>query len=179
MRSIRLLLISLVLAVAGAVCLTNLTGCSTPPSERVAAGSTLKAIGHTAEAAVELSALLYKDGKISGEQAQAVMTFYNQRYLPAFRVAVTAAKFDTDRLAPSEVIALATELVTLVNSYRSMKPTTMHELKPGDKILAPDGHNVMTYLGNGGWTCTLAYVAPKEPLLIDASLLLNPNPKQE
>ena len=81
------LLLILLLATAPAIHV----GCSTPATRNQTV-ATLKAVGHTAEAAVSLSAQLYADGKITNDQAWAVFEFYNKRYLPAFRLAVSAAK---------------------------------------------------------------------------------------
>jgi hypothetical protein len=93
------------------------TGCGSPTT-RTATVATLKAVGHTAEAAVSLSATLYADGKITEKQAWVVFEAYNQRFQPAFRLAVTAAKFDTTVIAPAELLTMATELTTLVASFQ-------------------------------------------------------------
>jgi hypothetical protein len=106
----------LILALATAMPLAH-TGCSTPTTRNTAV-ATLKAVGHTAEAAVSLSAQLYADGKITEAQAYAVFDAYNTRYLPAFRVARTAARFDGNAVAPLELINIANDLAALVASYR-------------------------------------------------------------
>lgn len=95
-----------------------LTSCATPPDQRTATVHTLQTVGHAAEGAVEVSAILYKTGKINGDQAQAVITFYNSKFQPAFRLAVSAAKFDTTAIAPQDVLNLANQLQALVDSYR-------------------------------------------------------------
>ncbi len=94
------------------------TACSTPPSSRVAQVQTLKAVGETAEAAVMLSAQLYKAGKITSAQARAVIDFYDLRLQPAFRLAYAAAKADLSTAASPDVSALASQLVALVASLQ-------------------------------------------------------------
>lgn len=94
------------------------TGCSTPPSERVAAVQTLKAVGHTAEAAVATSAQLYGSKVITPQQARAVMDLYNLRFQPAFRTAVSAVNANLDSFASEELVTLAAQLATLVASYQ-------------------------------------------------------------
>ncbi len=107
------LLFILILATAPAFT----AGCGSPITRNVTV-ATLKAVGHTAEEAVSLSATLYADGKITEAQAFAVFNIYNQKFQPAFRVARTAAKFDGNAIAPAELLATANELMSLVQSFR-------------------------------------------------------------
>jgi hypothetical protein len=109
--------IALILALALAVPLAPV-GCSTPPNERVAAVQTLKSVGQTAEAAVTLSAQLYRDGKITAAQARQVMDLYDGKFTPAFRFAVSAARSDLSAIASPDVMNLATQLSTLVASFK-------------------------------------------------------------
>lgn len=90
------------------------TACKTPPSERVVVVQTLISVGQTAEASVALSAQLYRDGEITAAQAREVIDFYNQKFQPAFRVAVDAAGSDLSRLASPDVLALGNQLFALV-----------------------------------------------------------------
>lgn len=92
-------------------------GCGSPTT-RNATVATLLTVGHTAEAAVSLSAQLYADGKITEAQAYAVFDGYNNKFQPAYRIARAAAKFDPNAIAPLELVSLASELTNLVNSYR-------------------------------------------------------------
>lgn len=94
------------------------TSCQSAPSERTATVHTLKAVGHMAEAAVELSARLYADGRITAQQARDVAQAYDLRFQPAFRVAVEAAKFDTSAASPQSLLEMAAELQRLVASYQ-------------------------------------------------------------
>lgn len=90
------------------------TSCQTAPSERVIQVQTLKAVGASAEAAVGLSAQLYRDKKITPAQARSVMDFYDQKFQPAFRLAVSAARSDLSTVASPDLVALASELSALV-----------------------------------------------------------------
>lgn len=90
------------------------SGCSTAPTERVQVVNTLKAVGHAAEAAVEMSAKLYQDGRITAEQARQVLDLYNLRFQPAYRVAVAAAQADLSGPASPDLLNLANELTQLV-----------------------------------------------------------------
>jgi hypothetical protein len=95
------------------------TGCSTPPNERVAAVQTLKAVGHTAESAVAVSAQLYAAGRITPEEARKVVDLYDARFQPAFRIAVNAVNANLDSVASPQLIALAAELSVLVATFQS------------------------------------------------------------
>jgi hypothetical protein len=109
----------LVLAV---VCIPSaLTSCAHPPSERVAQVQTLKAVGHTAEAAVATSAQLYAGGQITAEQARAINSLYDTRFQPAFRVAVEAVNANLESVASPELVALAAQLSALVLTYQKTK----------------------------------------------------------
>lgn len=89
-------------------------GCSSAPSERVVQVQSLKAVGHAAESAVALSAQLYRDGRITAAQARTVLDFYNERFQPVYRVAVSAVNANLDTLASPELLSLAGELSNLV-----------------------------------------------------------------
>ncbi len=93
--------------------------CKTAPSERVVAVQTLRAVGASAESAVTLSAQLYRDKKITPAQARSVMEFYDQKFQPAFRLAVSAARSNLESIASPDLIALASELSALVLKFQS------------------------------------------------------------
>lgn len=95
------------------------TACTAPVSERVAAVHSLKAVGHTAESAVETAAVLYRDGHITEAQLKQVTTFYDDKFQPSYRVAVLAAKSDLSFQAPDQLAALASQLAALVVSFQS------------------------------------------------------------
>lgn len=92
-----------------------LSGCATPVNQRVVAGQTLKATGQAAEAAVALSAQLYAEGRLSPAVARAVLDFYNDRWQPAYRLALTAAQADPATPAPTQLLALLAQLQGMVS----------------------------------------------------------------
>lgn len=94
------------------------TACSNPPSARVVQVQTLKAVGQSAEAAVALSAQLYRDQQITAAQARQVADFYDQKFQPAFRVAVSAVQANLDSIASPDVMALAQQLSALVLQFQ-------------------------------------------------------------
>jgi hypothetical protein len=101
------------------LCTTPLvtTGCSTAPNARVAQVQTLKAVGHAAESAIELTRELYRTQRITATQARQAMDFYDQRFQPTYRVAVAAVRANLDSLASPELVGLAAELSALVASF--------------------------------------------------------------
>lgn len=114
---IRLLIVALALTLCVGPIMV-VAGCSSTPATRNQTVATLKAVGHTAEAAVSLSAQLFADGKITNDQAYAVFEFYNQKFRPAFRSAVLASKMNVDSISPQEVIDLSSELTAMVSAFR-------------------------------------------------------------
>lgn len=94
-----------------------LTGCSTPPTQRVTAAQTLKATGQIAEGAVTVAAQLFRDGRITAVQARQVMDFYDNRFQPAFRLAVATGQSDLQPASP-DLVALATQLAALVAEFQ-------------------------------------------------------------
>lgn len=97
------------------------TGCKSTPNERVIQVQTLKASGQTAEAAVALSAQLYRDGLISADKARIVIDFYNLRFQPTYRLAVTAVRGDLNSLSSPELWDLLNQLTVIVANLQ--KPT--------------------------------------------------------
>lgn len=89
-------------------------GCATPPSSRVVAVQTLKALGSTAKAGMDATTQLLKTGQITVAQWQKVATFYDARWQPAFGFAVAAARSDLSAIASPDLAALATEFAALV-----------------------------------------------------------------
>lgn len=96
--------------------------CSTPPSARVVQVQTLKAVGQSADAAVALSAQLYRDGKITAMQAIQVKNFYDQKFQPTYRLAVAAVQANLDSVASPDLMSLASQLASFVSSLQSPHP---------------------------------------------------------
>lgn len=118
MKSLRLIF----LICAAALCVPILPSCQTAPSARVAQVQTLKGVGQAAEASVELSAQLYRDGRITAAQARQVADFYDQKFQPSFRIAVAAVNANLDSIASPDVAALASQLSALVASFQNRTP---------------------------------------------------------
>lgn len=94
------------------------SGCTQTPSSRVVAVQSLKAVGETAESAVALSAQLYRDRTITAVQARQVADLYDQKFQPAFRLAVASAKSDLSTIASPDLVSLASQLSALVASFK-------------------------------------------------------------
>lgn len=92
--------------------------CHQPPSARVVQVQTLKAVGQSAEAAVALTAQRYRDGRITAAQALQVSVFYDNKFQPVYRLAVAAVNSNLNSVASPDVLALATQLATLVTSFQ-------------------------------------------------------------
>lgn len=114
------IILALVLLVA---CPLAPTGCKTAPAERVVqvqslqSLQSLKSVGQAAEQAVVVSARLYQDGQLTAAQAREVLDFFNQKFQPAFRLAVLAVQSDLSPASP-EVLSLGGQLSALLLSYR-------------------------------------------------------------
>lgn len=98
------------------------TGCKTAPSARNVQYATLKAVGDTADAAVSLSAHLYAQGTLTADQARQVKDFYDQKFQPAYRLAVNAAKADLSTVASPDLSSLASQLSDLLVKFQNKTP---------------------------------------------------------
>lgn len=98
------------------------SSCASSPVTQNVTVQTLKSVGQSAETTVTLSAKLYQSGTITPAQARVVFDFYNQKFQPAFRVAVTAAHSDLSSLASPDVLALAAQLSSLVVQFQNHTP---------------------------------------------------------
>jgi hypothetical protein len=115
---VRVPFFALVMAFAGLLSVVPVA-CSTAPSNRVQAVQTLKAVGQSAEAAVTLAAQLFRDGKINAAQAQTVVEYYDQKFQPAFRLAVAAVNSDLSSVASPDILALANQLSAMVIVFQT------------------------------------------------------------
>ncbi len=106
---------SLILIFALALTVPMQTGCSQAPSARVQAVQTLGVLGSTAKAGIDGAALLLKNGKITVKQWQDVAAFYDQRWQPAYNLAVLVAKSDLSSVASQDLQKLANEFMDLIS----------------------------------------------------------------
>lgn len=97
-------------------------GCSTQPSARVVQVQTLKAVGTAAKTGMDAATQLLKQGSITVSQWQAVATFYNTRWQPAYGVAVASAQSDLS-LASPDLANLLNQFLALVASYSTKTPS--------------------------------------------------------
>lgn len=114
MKTYRTIILALALCWAGAFVFT---GCQQPPSQRVVAVNTLKAVGLSAKAAMDASTSLLKQGAISYAQWQKVAVVYDNKFQPAFNAALVAVNSDLSSFASPDLIAIAAELTNLVATF--------------------------------------------------------------
>ena len=93
-----------------------LAGCQTPP-QRVAF-NTLADVKAGVTGSMRSAASLHIDHKITDKQWSDVAVVYDTKFTPAFQTAVDLAKQDYSKLAPADVIALATQIVTTVEAFK-------------------------------------------------------------
>lgn len=113
MKTLRSLLTAVcLLALVSAPVLT--TGCSNTPTTQTTKYKTLAAVGAAAQAAMDGAATTLKAGKITVPQFQRIASFYDTKFQPAFRFAVTAAQADLSSVASPDLTSLLVQLTTLV-----------------------------------------------------------------
>lgn len=93
------------------------TGCRTAPTERVSTVVTLKVIGASVDASMKLAAQLVRDQRITWEQWRVIADFHDQKFQPAYNLAVAAVQSDLSSVASPDLLALAGQLAVIVNSY--------------------------------------------------------------
>ena len=119
MKTLRLaLFLCLAVAFAGTASVT-FTACTT--TQQVQTDQTLLTIGTAANSAMQIAAQLYHNGQITTAQWQAIATFHDTRFLPAFNTAVAAFAADMSKAAPADLIALANQLAALVAAFQPTK----------------------------------------------------------
>ena len=91
-----------------------LISCKTAPTERVATVRTLQAIGITAQTSMEVAAKLRVGGKITERQWQDIAAFHDNRYIPAYRLAIATAAADLSSPASTDLVILVSQLAALV-----------------------------------------------------------------
>lgn len=93
----------------------GMTSCSTPPSARVVQYQTLQAVGTAAQTAVRASTQALKDGSVTVDQWQKIADFYDNKWQPAYTVAVVAAQSDLSSAASPDLQNLLQQLLMLAN----------------------------------------------------------------
>ena len=113
MKTISLLLCLVLIAGPAAIILP---ACSSPAS-RVAQVTTLKVLGASVDETMKVSAGLFHDGRITLTQWARIAAFHDQKFQPAYRLAVAAVQADLSSVASPDLIALAAQLLGLVKTY--------------------------------------------------------------
>lgn len=119
MKHLRSALISLCLLCAVAAPVLTLAGCATTATSESTKYRTLAAVGAAAQAAMDGAATTLKAGKITVPQFQRIASFYDTKFQPAFRFAVTAAQADLGSVASQDLTSLLLQFTTLVAEVTS------------------------------------------------------------
>jgi hypothetical protein len=98
--------------------LTVQTGCTTPPVERVVQVKTLKAVGETVSTAMESAAKMRLQGQITPAQWERIADMHDNRFLPAYKLAIRTVKADLSSVASPDILAIATDLINAVAAYQ-------------------------------------------------------------
>jgi len=101
----------LILACLSPITLTQ-QGCQNIPAQTQAVQS-LKAVGYAGKAVIDGAWELRKQGAMSEAKWVEIAAFYDNRFQPAFRAAVTFAKNNPNAPAPVAIVSLLSELQTL------------------------------------------------------------------
>jgi hypothetical protein len=93
-------------------------GCKTAPSERMVEVQTLKTVGAGVDAAMKVAAMLYTDRKITTAQWQRVADFHDQKFQPAYNLAVAIVRADLSSAASPDLVAIFSQLLALVDALQ-------------------------------------------------------------
>lgn len=118
MKMLRALLISVALLCAVTAPVLT-TGCVNTASSQSTKYKTLAAVGAAAQAAMDGAATTLKAGTITVPQFQRIASFYDTKFQPAFRFAVTAAQADLSSVASPDLTSLLLQFTTLVAEVTS------------------------------------------------------------
>jgi hypothetical protein len=87
------------------------TGCGTT---QVQQAQTLEAVGVAAKLTIDTAAILLAENKISVQKFQDIARFYDNKFQPAFRIALAHVEGNTKNPAPLQLVSLAAELSNLL-----------------------------------------------------------------
>ena len=90
------------------------TGCKTQSSE-VKVTQTIEVVGLTAKAGIDTAARLYRSGQITKTQWDVVAAFYNNKFQPAYNLALAVASTGQAGTASPELIELGAQFAKLVS----------------------------------------------------------------
>jgi len=117
MNKIRLTVLLVVALCVAAPISTVYTGCTA--TTQVQTYQTLATVGVAAKAAMDTTALMYHNGQITQAQYQKVADIYDKQFQPAYNLAEATLAAGKNAFAPADVVALSTQLASLLASYQS------------------------------------------------------------
>jgi hypothetical protein len=91
-------------------------GCTT--TSQVQAGQTLQAVGLAVDAAMKTAAGMYHNNQITAAQWAQIADIHDNKFQPAFNLAVQAVQANLSSIASPDVVALASQLSALVASFQ-------------------------------------------------------------
>jgi len=94
------------------------TGCSTAPTQRGQTVTTLKIVGASVDTSMKIAVQLYRDGKISPAVWNQVAAIHDQKFQPAYNLAVAAVQANLDSVASPDLVGLAAQLAQIVAMYQ-------------------------------------------------------------
>lgn len=95
------------------------TSCTTTTSQQVTTYQTLKTVGMAADSAMTIAAGLYHNGQVTSEQWQQIADLHDNKFIPAYKLAIQASQSDLSSLASPDLLALSTQLAALVASFQT------------------------------------------------------------
>lgn len=94
------------------------TGCTTAPTQRGQTVMTLKIVGASVDASMKIAVQLLHDGHITAAQWNQIAAIHDQKFLPAYNLAVAAVQANLDSVASPDLTALAAQLASIIASYQ-------------------------------------------------------------
>lgn len=98
------------------------TGCAAGSTQQAKTVQTLKIVGQTAKTGMDGSTQLLKQGSITVAQWQKIADFYDNKFQPAYTLAVATAHADVSSLASPALLTLAGDFAALVAQYSTPTP---------------------------------------------------------
>lgn len=108
-------LLILCLGLAGCSAVESVINKPVAPATQLTAVQTLQTVAASTKAAMDTATALLKSGQITVTQWQAIANFYDNKFQPAFNLAVTAVGSDLTAPAGTTIADLATSFLTQVS----------------------------------------------------------------
>jgi hypothetical protein len=91
--------------------------CQTPTA-RVQEVQTLLTIGTAVDSAMKIAAGLYQHGQITKAQWDNIADIHDNKFLPAYNLAIAAVQADFSSIASPDLVSLASQLITAVQQFQ-------------------------------------------------------------